>query len=126
MTTPKRYKNLIAHLNEVGINTHLNGNNDWQLVCSAGKFWKGPFSSNSIWLLKSKSAEHGWIIATWSPIHYSIPDGVDIVGLCKDLIGSSRTTIYEIPHEIMKHYGLTEINDEAQLPPELQDDDDVG
>lgn len=100
------YSDVSKSLRARGIATHSNGDNNWQMVCSTGDFWTGPFSSSSVWMAKDAES---WYIVTWAPVCYRIPSEADLISVCADVLSSSPTALYRIPTDLVSKYGLIEL-----------------
>ena len=80
-----------------------------RLLCASLRRPDGGLTGNSFWVAERSS---GWILGTWGPHFYRIPDALRIPELCTTwLRRQPRVTVSDVDEYIRREYQLVELED---------------
>jgi hypothetical protein len=100
------YIPVIQALAGVGLIGQRNLPDELIVAAQQGSVW--PDRGNSLLL---SYCEGLWYLSTWVPVHYRVPANQDVVQLCSACMAAGKSALYRVPPEIVKQYGLQEIDD---------------
>ena|SRR6266404_9153849 len=99
------YTELAAALAADGIRCHFQSPGQMVVSGQVGPVW--PDRGNSFWVTH---AGERWHLFTWAPIGYSVPDGAQIVTLCRECMAHGSSAMYVVPNHIVEQFALRELS----------------
>ena len=77
-----------------------------RLVCASHRRDDGALGGNSFWIARCGER---WILATWAPHWYVIPEDAALLDLCLQCLDLGNVPICEVPSAIVDAFSLVEL-----------------
>ena len=103
---PDPYTSLTDALTRAGFTAQRPLPDQLTISTQPGPLWPDQGNSFSV-----SHREGVWYLSTWSPVHYRVPPGQDLVEICAACMALGKSAMYRVPPELVARFQLLEIDD---------------